>query len=185
MQPPSRRGAIVLAQRGNCTFSEKAAIAARAHAAGLIIVNNSTECLDIAASNSTDAPTAHDLEGLFVATADHATGAELYASLQGELVADVVVAYAGLRPRKLDPSCIVLWALAAITIVVASVWSGRTFEARVQRERDQRAASTAAALDERSAAALGGRTEEGDVGARAQQSAVRTARGITIHVLSV
>lgn len=140
---PPAPGAVLVADRGACTFLDKAVNAAEAGALGLVVINNSSQCLWVGGDNASDPTAAARLErvrSLWVAGADNATAAEL-------LESDAVQRSRGFVARTLDPSAVLLLALALLTLIVAAVWSGRTFEAHLRREQQRRTGGAAALHD--------------------------------------
>lgn len=125
-------GSIALAQRGNCSFADKAKHAAAAGIEGLIIVNNSTDCLGSPASTNDSA--AETLSSLWVASADGATGALLFEAAM-QYGPDIEVAVRSVLPRRLDGASAVLWLMAVCTILAGSLWSGSTFRAHLAKQR--------------------------------------------------
>jgi hypothetical protein len=137
-----------LAQRGTCTFYKKALMAARSGAAGIVIVNNSTDCpLGMAEPDASEVNTedAALLRQTFVAEVDNVTATSLY-SAAGLTEPHVVESFRGFKRSKVDPASAVLLAMAVLTILVAAMWSGSTFKAQLQQEQERRAALASAAL---------------------------------------
>ena len=141
------QGSVVLAARGNCTFLEKAANAARAGAAGIIVVNNSTMCLGdmgLPDANDTSAGMRRQAATLFIAGADNVTATVLWDAAAEQ---QSLVSFQGKRPRKVDPASLILLAMAVATIAVAAVWSGNTFKQHLQRQRERQQARRSSALE--------------------------------------
>lgn len=136
-------GSIALAQRGNCSFSVKSEHAAQAGAAGLVIINNSTDCLGSPApANSSAAGTA---TSLWIASADNVTAAALLNAATDAHGARAA-AIRSVTPHTLDAASVVLWLVAVCTIAAAAIWSGETFRAHLQR-RQQAHAQASESLD--------------------------------------
>jgi hypothetical protein len=138
VHPAPLRGAILLAERGGCTFVDKARVAAGAGAAGLIVINNGSNCLIMGGSGSGSAGTSESvssLRGLFIASATNETGAEL-----GQWVGREVT-YVGIRAHVLDPAAVFLLVLALVVLTVAALWSGKSFEDHLKREQHCRRGS--------------------------------------------
>lgn len=137
----SNAGAILLAYRGNCTFWEKALIAAESGAKGLVVINNSTfpptECLYLATdTNRTDSELA-PLAGMFVASATGEQGSSLVNLTMSESV-DPLASFSLLKLPKLDPAALLLLSLAVLTIGIAAAWTGMEFkEMLAQQEQPQ------------------------------------------------
>jgi hypothetical protein len=127
--PEPVHGAVLLADRGKCTFVEKARVAAAAGAAGLIVVNNGSDCLVMDSGATKEALS---LKGLFVASATNDTGAALLKW------AGSAVAYAGIKAHVLDPASALLLVLALGVLAIAALWSGKSFEDHLKREQQRR-----------------------------------------------
>jgi hypothetical protein len=121
---------VLLADRGNCTFVEKARLAADAGAAGLIVINNGSDCLVMDSGATKEALSS--LKGLFVASATNETGADLVRWVGAE------VTYAGIKAHILDPASALLLVLALGVLTIAALWSGKSFEDHLKREQQHR-----------------------------------------------
>ncbi|XP_075512053.1 signal peptide peptidase-like 3 [Primulina tabacum] len=110
-------GSIVLALRGDCGFTTKANIAQVGGAAGLVVINDSEDLLEMscAANDTTSNIT------IPVVAITKSEGAELNNSLVEGMRVELLL-YSPNRPI-LDYSVIFLWLMAVGTIVTASLWS--------------------------------------------------------------
>eukprot|EP00892_Ulva_mutabilis_P010390 jgi/Ulvmu1/7723/UM039_0029.1 len=118
---------IILSQRGNCTFQEKSEVAAEADAAGLIIINNSSECLHPRMDTNATAQLSH----IFIASAplDDATQELLTAAaVAQEAGTPIYASFLSVRTHVLDPAAFVLLCLAVATLVIAAAWTGSEYK---------------------------------------------------------
>lgn len=124
--PP--RQSIILAKRGNCTFIHKAQVAAELDAVGLIIINNSTDCIyPEMEANETQA-----LAHMFIASSpfDDEAKALMQAATRGAAAAGSPpqATYSSIHTVTLDPAALVLLALAVVTIIAGAAWAGSEYK---------------------------------------------------------
>lgn len=112
------RGGLVVAQRGNCTFTAKAAAAAAAGAAGLLVVNNDTSCFWMAPDFNVTAAVSSAAAAIVVAAVTSDVGEALLATRGGLLRADFI----GLRDWKVDPGAALGLAAIACSVIAAAAW---------------------------------------------------------------
>lgn len=126
---------ILLAERGNCTFKEKALMAADAKAVGVIIVNNASDCLYPEIDDSPE-----ELSSLFIASAplDAYTQALIDAASAFSAGAGPVpiASYSSIRTVTLDPAAFLLLLLAVVTIIAAVGWAGSDYK-KALADQDQ------------------------------------------------
>lgn len=129
MRPPPQ--SILLSERGNCTFLEKAQVAADLDAVGLIIINNSSDCLypELKGNGM------EDLSRLFIASAplDETTQALIDAAAEQQPRAT----YSSIRTAILDPAALGLLCLAVVTIIAAAAWAGSEFKRALALQEEQ------------------------------------------------
>ncbi|KZV29765.1 signal peptide peptidase-like 2 [Dorcoceras hygrometricum] len=110
-------GSIVLALRGDCGFTTKANVAQVGGAAGLVVINDSEDLLEMScAANETTSNIT-----IPVVAISKSEGAELNNSLAEGMRVELLL-YSPNRPI-VDFSVIFLWLMAVGTIVSASLWS--------------------------------------------------------------
>lgn len=107
---------------------EKAQIAAERDAAGLIIINNSTECIyPELEANETQA-----LAHMFIASSplDDESQALMQAATSDAAVegSPPRATYSSIHSVTLDPAAFVLLGLAVVTIVAGAVWAGSEYK---------------------------------------------------------
>ncbi|KAJ0971900.1 hypothetical protein J5N97_019859 [Dioscorea zingiberensis] len=107
---------IVLAKRGNCTFTTKAKIAQAGGAAGLLVINDNEELYKMVC---TENDTSLDIS-IPVVMIPKSAGESIKASMATGGKVEVLL-YSPKRP-VLDFSAIFLWLMAVGTIVSASLW---------------------------------------------------------------
>jgi hypothetical protein len=131
---------------------QKAAVAATSDASGIIVVNNSTSCLGSLGTfglNDTAKQLMTMASGVFVASADNETGSELYGRLGGHESNAVVTSYQSWAVHRLDPASLILLVLALVTIAIAAVWSGHTFETHIRKQYEQRLHGSSSVTEDR------------------------------------
>ena len=118
-------------------------MAAEADAAGLIIINNSSDCLypDIE-ENSTDV-----LSHIFIASTPLDDAAQdlidaALASVDSET--PLLASYSSIQTHILDPAALVLLCMAVVTIVVAAAWAGSDYKRALAKQELSDSLNTAA-----------------------------------------
>uniref|UniRef100_A0A6U2CU81 PA domain-containing protein n=1 Tax=Chlamydomonas euryale TaxID=1486919 RepID=A0A6U2CU81_9CHLO len=114
----SVQGAILLVERGGCSFTDKAAAAAAAGAAAMLLYDNQTGCISMGYRNESET-LGLDLPCISITQ----ESGDLLAAIAAEH-RQLKFVLAAAKRAVLDPSSLLLWAMAVGTLVGGAIWSG-------------------------------------------------------------
>ncbi|KAF8059420.1 SPPL2 [Scenedesmus sp. PABB004] len=130
-------GAFFLVERGGCSFVDKFTAVLAAGGAGMLLFDDQPGCISMGgdlgnASAGAPAPPPRNASGAPAVSLDRADGVALLAALRAPGAARARVSLALLDVPALDPSALLLWAMAVGTVVAGSLWSGADYAAELK-----------------------------------------------------